>query len=102
MPSSLPECFPSPQASQSRMSGIQLMALGCVSSQGEDSPPESLAESQEKQDSLTQIAPDLTVIQFIKGKGGYREVGPERHVGPSRTQPLPALLDFSFTPTDPS
>ncbi|XP_047547854.1 solute carrier organic anion transporter family member 2B1 isoform X2 [Lutra lutra] len=35
-------------------------------SKGEDSPSESPAESQEKQDSLTQIAPDLTVIQFIK------------------------------------
>lgn len=52
------------------MPGIPLTALGCVFSQGEDSPPEqSPGESQEKQDSLAQIAPDLTVIQFIKGEG---------------------------------
>ncbi|XP_058988408.1 solute carrier organic anion transporter family member 2B1 isoform X1 [Mustela lutreola] len=43
-----------------------LEATASSVSKGEDSPPESLAESQEKQDSLTQIAPDLTVIQFIK------------------------------------
>ncbi|XP_034851472.1 solute carrier organic anion transporter family member 2B1 isoform X1 [Mirounga leonina] len=44
-----------------------LAAAASPVSKGEDSPSEqSPGESQEKQDSLTQIAPDLTVIQFIK------------------------------------
>ncbi|XP_026373894.2 solute carrier organic anion transporter family member 2B1 isoform X1 [Ursus arctos] len=44
-----------------------LAAAASSVSKGEDSPPEqSPGESQEKQDSLAQIAPDLTVIQFIK------------------------------------
>lgn len=46
------------------MSGIQLTALGCVSSQDEDAPP----GEPPKKEGLAQIAPDLTVIQFIKGK----------------------------------
>ncbi|XP_032282870.1 solute carrier organic anion transporter family member 2B1 isoform X3 [Phoca vitulina] len=44
-----------------------LAAAASPVSKGEDSPSEqSPGESREKQDSLTQIAPDLTVIQFIK------------------------------------
>lgn len=51
------------------LSGHLADCLGCVSSQGEDSPSEkSPGASQEKHDGLAQIAPDLTVIQFIKGK----------------------------------
>lgn len=51
------------------MTGTQWTALGCVSSQGEDPPSEqSPGETPGKQDGLAQIAPDLTVIQFIKGK----------------------------------
>lgn len=44
-----------------------LAAAASSVSKGEDSPAEQTpGESQEKQDGLTQIAPDLTVIQFIK------------------------------------
>ena len=40
-----------------------------VSFQGEDSSSEqSPEESPKKRDGLAQIAPDLTVIQFIKGR----------------------------------
>lgn len=80
------------------MSGIQLTALDYLSSQGEDSPSE-------KQDGLVQIATDLTVIQFIKGKGALARIWGGRLEGHLRLygiQPLPALLDLSFTPTAPS
>lgn len=61
--------FPITQACLNRMSGIQLTALGCVFSQKKDSPSEqSPREFPEKKDGLARVAPDLTVIQFIKGR----------------------------------
>lgn len=61
--------LPITQSCLSRMSHIQLTALGCVFSQDEDSPAEqSPGASPEKKNGLAQIAPDLTVIQFIKGR----------------------------------
>lgn len=58
--------FPSPQASLSRM--FHPADLLIVSSQGKDSSEQSPEESPKKQDGLAQMAPDLTVVQFIKGR----------------------------------
>lgn len=102
--------LPSPQPSLSRTSGIQLITLECVSLQVEDSPSEqSPGKSSKKQDNPTQMALDLTVIQFIKGKWPCARIEEGRPEAPSRLykiQPLLAFLDYnkllkaSYTPVN--
>ncbi|XP_006744821.1 solute carrier organic anion transporter family member 2B1 [Leptonychotes weddellii] len=74
-----------------------LAAAASPVSKGEDSPSEqSPGESQEKQDSLTQIAPDLTVIQFIKASAHVcgKHVCPRPEI-PASSQLCPQLVFYT-------
>lgn len=62
--------------------------------QAEDSLAEQgLGESQKKQDGLAQIAPDLTILQFIRGKEAHTRLWETGGGGTPWVPPLPAFLD---------